>query len=61
VKLPKMKCQKCGFDWVPRVEKPSNCPRCRFRIWTLRKEVNNEVVYTEGNEPTLSNKNDLKD
>jgi predicted Zn-ribbon and HTH transcriptional regulator len=32
--LPREHCRKCGYQWVPRVENPVQCPRCqspRFR------------------------------
>jgi len=24
-----VKCPYCGYEWVPRVEKPKKCPRCQ--------------------------------
>jgi len=26
------KCGKCGYQWVPRVERPKACPECKRRI-----------------------------
>jgi len=26
--LLKMRCEKCGHEWIPRVENPLKCPRC---------------------------------
>jgi predicted Zn-ribbon and HTH transcriptional regulator len=28
MQLPKIKCQKCGYEWIPRVENPKKCPKC---------------------------------
>lgn len=27
------KCLKCGFEWMSRVEKPKQCPRCKQYGW----------------------------
>jgi len=31
VRLPEVKCQKCGNSWVPRVVSPKECPYCGSR------------------------------
>lgn len=23
------KCEKCGYEWVSRIEKPVSCPKCK--------------------------------
>jgi len=28
MQLPKLKCEKCGHEWIPRVENPLKCPKC---------------------------------
>lgn len=30
--MKKMKCKNCGHTWLPRVEKPQECPRCKIRL-----------------------------
>jgi len=27
--LLSMKCPHCKYEWIPRVEKPKACPRCK--------------------------------
>lgn len=27
-----LKCLKCGYEWVGRVEKPKACPECKSRL-----------------------------
>ena len=27
--MKKVKCDLCGHEWLPRVEKPVSCPRCK--------------------------------
>ena len=34
-------CNKCSYDWEPRVEEPALCPKCKSRDWN--KEVKDEV------------------
>jgi predicted Zn-ribbon and HTH transcriptional regulator len=26
------KCKKCKHEWMPRVKKPKECPRCKARL-----------------------------
>lgn len=28
VKIPKVRCKDCGYTWVPRIPKPTWCPKC---------------------------------
>jgi len=39
--MEKQKCEHCNYEWVPRVEEPVSCPRCkkRFDIVKKKKEV----------------------
>lgn len=27
--MNKIECKKCGHQWLPRVEKPIECPKCK--------------------------------
>lgn len=29
IKLQELLCNKCGHKWIPRKEKPIECPRCK--------------------------------
>jgi predicted Zn-ribbon and HTH transcriptional regulator len=29
MKKKTIKCNKCGYEWVPKVEKPKACPNCK--------------------------------
>ena len=31
-------CDRCGYTWMPRVENPKSCPKCRYYF----KETKNE-------------------
>jgi len=34
IKLPKLKCKKCGHTWIPRNPKlPKVCPVCKRVDW----------------------------
>jgi len=28
----KIQCQKCEYEWRPRVERPKECPECKARL-----------------------------
>ncbi len=38
------KCKLCGKEWMPRVEDPVQCPRCKREDW---KEVKKEKPIKE--------------
>jgi len=40
VKLPTVKCNRCGHEWIPRVENPKWCAKCRSPYWN-KKRVRN--------------------
>lgn len=31
--LPRMYCQRCGHNWVPRKGRPHTCPKCKSPKW----------------------------
>lgn len=33
IELPRAHCLRCGNDWVPRVSRPSRCPKCASVLW----------------------------
>jgi uncharacterized OB-fold protein len=33
VKLPTVKCLRCGHIWIPRVENPKWCSKCNSPYW----------------------------
>lgn len=34
MKIPKLKCKRCGHSWIPRAEKPPKvCPGCNSPYW----------------------------
>lgn len=30
-----VKCLRCNYEWLPRVERPSNCPKCKIKNWDV--------------------------
>jgi len=32
MEIKKMKCKSCGYEWLPKVQKPKACPRCKVYI-----------------------------
>jgi len=37
--ITKLKCQRCGHQWVPRQENIQLCPACKSRKWNEKKEA----------------------
>ena len=35
----KTNCLRCSWEWVPRVENPKKCPRCKSYLWENKKEL----------------------
>ena len=33
VKVPVLKCQRCGKEWIPRSSSAHVCPRCHSPKW----------------------------
>lgn len=31
--MEKLKCKKCGHEWIPRTDDPAECPNCKARDW----------------------------
>ncbi len=31
--LPTLTCLRCGYTWIPREEKPKQCPNCKSPKW----------------------------
>jgi len=32
-----LKCERCGKEWVPRIEDVRQCPRCKSAYWDVPK------------------------
>jgi len=50
--LPKYKCKRCGYIWIPRTDNPVVCPKCKNPYWNREKrgeenERNNNRGKTE--------------
>jgi len=39
IKLPKLKCKRCGHQWTPRGAEVRICPKCKSAWWDKRKGV----------------------
>ena len=33
IELPEMRCNRCGYKWIPRITKPRKCPDCKTILW----------------------------
>lgn len=36
--LPVKHCERCGWDWVPRVLRPRVCPKCHSPYFDVMRE-----------------------
>ena len=36
IEIPKVKCEKCGESWIPRVKTIVQCPFCKNRKWYVK-------------------------
>jgi predicted Zn-ribbon and HTH transcriptional regulator len=34
----KLRCQRCGWEWIPRKEDVRQCPKCRNLYWDMPRE-----------------------
>ncbi len=46
-------CQKCNYDWIPRVQCPKHCPNCNAVNWW---ETKPDELDDESDEPKQGNK-----
>jgi len=37
IKIPKLKCKRCGYKWIPRKEEVIVCPRCKSPYWNVER------------------------
>lgn len=35
--INRAKCERCGFEWLPNIENPKRCSRCRSLYWNIPK------------------------
>lgn len=38
VAIAKLKCERCGHEWAPRVAVVKTCPSCRSPYWDTPKQ-----------------------
>lgn len=36
-------CKRCGHIWLPRVEKPVTCPKCKSSLWNQDRKKKDEA------------------
>ena len=42
IKLKKLKCERCGHQWIPRVEDVRECPKCKSPYWNVPRRNETE-------------------
>lgn len=43
VKIKKIKCKRCGYEWVPRTSEVRTCAKCRSSWWDKEKRIKRVV------------------
>lgn len=38
IKIQKLKCLRCGYEWLPRTTEVRQCPKCKSAYWDVPKE-----------------------
>lgn len=38
IKIPTLKCKRCGYEWTPRKEDVRLCPNCKSAYWDKPRE-----------------------
>ena len=33
VDIPRLKCLRCGHEWIPHQEEVNMCPKCKTKHW----------------------------
>ncbi len=36
--LTELRCEHCGYRWLPRTALPKACPQCSSRAWAGKRE-----------------------
>jgi Zn finger protein HypA/HybF involved in hydrogenase expression len=39
IKLVKLKCERCGYEWNPRKPEIRMCPSCKTPYWDVPKKT----------------------
>lgn len=43
----KLICQKCGYEWIPRVGKPKHCPKCQTWNWENHTDLQRDMMVRD--------------
>jgi len=33
IKITRLKCDHCGYEWIPRIEEVRKCAKCKTPYW----------------------------
>ena len=40
INIQKLKCKRCGHEWIPKKEEIRQCPKCKSSWWDKEKGDN---------------------
>jgi len=58
IKLPRLKCPYCFYEWIPRIPEPRRCPHCKNIVWRILQLIEKDPAYAlllEGKRSTGQN------
>ena len=60
VKVPALKCPRCGYYWIPRKQLPKICPSCNSRLLEEYEVVEDIILKAEEKETKKEKLEDMK-
>jgi predicted Zn-ribbon and HTH transcriptional regulator len=45
IKLPRLKCPYCFYEWIPRIPEPRRCPHCKNIVWRILQLIEKDSAY----------------
>ena len=51
INIPKLHCERCGWNWAPRNEEVRLCPRCKSAYWDIPRLKGRTPKWANLNQP----------
>jgi Zn finger protein HypA/HybF involved in hydrogenase expression len=47
IKLNKLECKRCKYNWLPRKQEIRQCPKCKTAYWDIAKGEDNANKFSK--------------